>query len=131
MRDLQFAEALEGGERIAALLLLAGQSAHGRWQCLAAMAERLPLADASIDLVWSNAMLHWSADVAAVQNRLIALTRPSGGGRGDGWYGPVTAATVRAFQGSNGLPVTGRVDEATWNLLFSENARTFSASAIR
>ena len=28
MRDLQFAEALEGGERIAALLLLAGQSAH-------------------------------------------------------------------------------------------------------
>ncbi|WP_216328339.1 peptidoglycan-binding domain-containing protein [Deinococcus aestuarii] len=71
------------------------------------------------------------ADVAAVQNRLIALTRPSGGGRGDGWYGPVTAATVRAFQGSNGLPVTGRVDGATWNLLFSEAARTFPASAIR
>lgn len=67
----------------------------------------------------------------AVQNRLIALTRPSGGGRGDGWYGPVTAATVRAFQGANGLPVTGRVDEATWKLLFSEDARTFPASAIR
>ncbi|WP_102125545.1 peptidoglycan-binding domain-containing protein [Deinococcus planocerae] len=71
------------------------------------------------------------ADVEAVQNRLIALTRPSGGGRGDGWYGPVTAATVRAFQASNGLPVTGRVDQATWNLLFSGEARTFPASAIR
>lgn len=71
------------------------------------------------------------ADVAAVQNRLIALTRPSGGGRGDGWYGPVTAATVRAFQAANGLPVTGRVDRSTWTLLFSSGARPFPASAIR
>ncbi|MEF2279563.1 peptidoglycan-binding domain-containing protein [Deinococcus sp. YIM 134068] len=70
-------------------------------------------------------------DVEALQNRLIALTRPSGGGRGDGWYGPITAATVRAFQAANGLPVTGRVDRATWDALFSENARTFAASTIR
>lgn len=70
-------------------------------------------------------------DVVAVQNRLIALTRPSGGGRGDGWYGPVTAATVRAFQAANGLPVTGRVDGATWASLFSERAKSFPASAIR
>lgn len=71
------------------------------------------------------------ADVRAVQNRLIALTRPSGGGQGDGWYGPVTAATVRAFQEANGLPVTGRVDRATWELLFSSSAKTFAASSVR
>lgn len=71
------------------------------------------------------------ADVRAVQDRLIALTRPSGGGRGDGWYGPVTAATVRAFQSANGLPVTGRVDRATWDTLFSTRARTFAADSIR
>ncbi|MDL2342708.1 peptidoglycan-binding domain-containing protein [Deinococcus sp. MIMF12] len=70
------------------------------------------------------------ADVRAVQDRLIALTRPSGGGRGDGWYGPVTAATVRAFQTANSLPVTGTVDRATWTRLFNEQARTFAASSI-
>ncbi|MFC4639917.1 peptidoglycan-binding domain-containing protein [Deinococcus hohokamensis] len=67
------------------------------------------------------------ADVRAVQNRLIALTIGSAGGQGDGWYGPVTAATVRAFQAANGLPVTGRVDRATWALLFSAAARAFTA----
>ncbi|MFC4424715.1 peptidoglycan-binding domain-containing protein [Deinococcus navajonensis] len=67
------------------------------------------------------------ADVRAVQNRLIALTLNSSGGQGDGWYGPVTAATVRAFQTANGLPVTGRVDRSTWNLLFSPAARPFTA----
>lgn len=71
------------------------------------------------------------ADVRAAQDRLIALTRPSGGGRGDGWYGPVTTATVRAFQAANALPVTGQVDRTTWNTLFSARARTLAASSIR
>ena len=70
-------------------------------------------------------------DVLAVQNRLIALTQPSGGGRGDGYFGPVTAATVRAFQAANGLGVTGRVDRATWDVLFSAAAKPLKASAIR
>ncbi|ANE42505.1 peptidoglycan-binding domain-containing protein [Deinococcus puniceus] len=70
-------------------------------------------------------------DVLAVQNRLIALTQPSGGGRGDGYFGPVTAATVRAFQAANGLGVTGRVDRATWDVLFSAGAKPFKASSIR
>ncbi|MFB9991689.1 peptidoglycan-binding protein [Deinococcus oregonensis] len=70
-------------------------------------------------------------DVRAVQNRLIALTLPSSGGRGDGYFGPVTAATVRAFQGANGLGVTGQVDRATWNILFSASAKPFRANAIR
>jgi hypothetical protein len=70
-------------------------------------------------------------DVLAVQNRLIALTQPSSGGRGDGYFGPVTAATVRAFQAANGLGVTGQVDRATWDVLFSAAAKPFKAGAIR
>ncbi|THF83624.1 peptidoglycan-binding protein [Deinococcus sp. KSM4-11] len=65
-------------------------------------------------------------DVLAVQNRLISLMRPARPGRGDGWFGPVTAATVRAFQGANGLPVTGKVDRATWDALFSASARPYT-----
>lgn len=67
------------------------------------------------------------ADVRAVQNRLISLLRPRREGQGDGWFGPVTAQTVRDFQAANDLPVTGRVDRATWNLLFSAGAKTFQA----
>ncbi|GHF38990.1 hypothetical protein HNQ07_001801 [Deinococcus metalli] len=67
------------------------------------------------------------ADVLAVQNRLISLMRPARPGRGDGWFGPVTAAAVRAFQGANGLPVTGTVDRATWDSLFSPGARPYAA----
>lgn len=33
----------------------------------------------------------------------------------DGIYGPQTEASVRAFQSAAGLPVTGCVDEETWN----------------
>lgn len=66
------------------------------------------------------------SDVVAVQNRLISLMRPRPAGRGDGWYGPITAATVRAFQKANGLIPTGRVDQRTWDALFSPAAKTFS-----
>ncbi|WP_235692871.1 peptidoglycan-binding domain-containing protein [Deinococcus aquaedulcis] len=66
------------------------------------------------------------ADVLAVQNRLIALMRPARSGKGDGWYGPVTANTVKAFQTSAGLPASGRVDRATWDALFSASAKPFT-----
>ena len=69
-------------------------------------------------------------DVLAVQNRLIALLRPARPGRGDGWYGPVTAQTVRVFQKANGLPVTGVVDRMTWERLFSAQAQGFDAPTI-
>lgn len=65
-------------------------------------------------------------DVLAVQNRLIRLMRPVRPGQGDGWFGPVTAEAVRAFQAASDLPVTGRVNRATWDRLFSPDARTFS-----
>ena len=32
----------------------------------------------------------------------------------DGIFGPATEAVVRTFQGDNGLPVTGIVNEPTW-----------------
>lgn len=72
------------------------------------------------------------ADVRAVQNRLIRLTSGGqGSAQGDGWYGPVTTATVRAFQRANGLAASGRVDRATWDALFSATARPFQASDVR
>ena len=71
-------------------------------------------------------------DVRAAQNRLIALTLGgqggSKGGQGDGWYGPNTAKTVRDFQSANQLKVTGVIDRATWNALFSPDARKFRAA---
>lgn len=68
-------------------------------------------------------------DVLAVQNRLITLMLPARPGQGDGWYGPVTAQTVRVFQRANGLPVTGVVDRVTWERLFSVRAQRFDAPA--
>jgi peptidoglycan hydrolase-like protein with peptidoglycan-binding domain len=38
-------------------------------------------------------------------------------GKVDGFYGPDTEAAVKAFQKDNGLPVTGKFDEATVNAI--------------
>lgn len=38
----------------------------------------------------------------------------------DGIYGPETTLAVRDFQVRNGLPVTGEVDYATWQMIFTE-----------
>ena len=67
-------------------------------------------------------------DVLAAQTRLIALTLGGKGGKGDGWYGPNTAKTVRDFQSANSLRVTGVIDRATWNKLFSPDAKKFKAA---
>lgn len=37
----------------------------------------------------------------------------------DGIYGRQTAASVRAFQQAAGLPITGKVDEATWRSIIT------------
>lgn len=36
----------------------------------------------------------------------------------DGYYGSATAEGVRQFQQEEGLPITGRVDAATWDALY-------------
>lgn len=51
-----------------------------------------------------------SVSVERVQARL--------GLKADGWFGPVTAAAVRAFQKANGLVVDGVVGPVTWAALF-------------
>lgn len=45
----------------------------------------------------------------------------------DGMFGPATAASVRAFQQSEGLPQTGAVDRATWDALYSRYASIIAA----
>ena len=42
----------------------------------------------------------------------------------DGIYGPATSEAVTVFQRSQGLPETGIVDEATWNVLYSQYTST-------
>ncbi len=46
--------------------------------CLCADLERLPLADASIDLIYSNAALQWSNDPEATFTELRRVLRPGG-----------------------------------------------------
>lgn len=45
---------------------------------LCACAEKLPLDDNSIDLVFSNMMIHWSTDVAQVFKEIQRVLRPGG-----------------------------------------------------
>ena len=47
----------------------------------------------------------------------------------DGVFGTDTEKAVRAFQQRDGLPVTGRVDQATWELLCACCAREKKAHA--
>jgi len=57
--------------------------------------------------------------VTAVQRRLntVLKLRPKRRVVVDGVYGKSTRLTVRRFQTRNGLPVTGRIDRATWEAL--------------
>ncbi len=64
--------------------------------------------------------------VDAVQQRLVDLNAVAPGNRADfvdNQLGPITARAIRAFQGANDLPATGRLDEATATALFSDNAQ--------
>ncbi|TSA87253.1 peptidoglycan-binding protein [Deinococcus detaillensis] len=68
------------------------------------------------------------SDVLAAQNRLIALTLGGKGGVGDGWYGPNTSKAVSDFQTANALKASGVLDKATWDALFSPDAKKFKAA---
>lgn len=45
----------------------------------------------------------------------------------DGYFGPETTQAVKAFQQFYGLPVTGVVDEATWNLMVEAYASALAS----
>jgi len=59
-------------------------------------------------------------DVLDVQNCLIKLGFDPG--LTDGWYGPMSAAAVEAYQLSRGLQSDGVVGTDTWQAIFSECA---------
>lgn len=44
----------------------------------------------------------------------------------DGIYGEETISAVKAFQEDDGLPITGEVDEATWNALVASYYATLA-----
>ncbi len=46
--------------------------------CICGDLERLPIADASIDLIYSNAALQWSNDLEATFRELLRVLRPGG-----------------------------------------------------
>ena len=59
-----------------------------------------------------------AGELVAEAQRSLNVALPAGGQVGvDGEFGPATAAAVRRFQGSVGLPETGQVDAATWRAL--------------
>lgn len=65
-----------------ALPMLTQARRRGRWlrkpRCVCADAERLPFADASFDLVFSNLMLQWCVDIEATFRELQRVLRPGG-----------------------------------------------------
>jgi len=65
-----------------ALNMVREASRRGSWlnrpRCLCADAEALPLADGSVDLVFSNATLQWCTDVEHTFGELLRVLRPGG-----------------------------------------------------
>ncbi len=65
-----------------ALNMLAEARRRGSWlnrpRCLCADAESLPLADGSVDLVFSNATLQWCTDLERTFRELLRVLRPGG-----------------------------------------------------
>lgn len=65
--------------------------------------------------------------VAQLQERLMILYY-MGEDEPTSLYGATTEQSVRLFQKKNGLPETGITDEATYDLLFSDQAKVYSVS---
>ncbi len=60
---------------------------------------------------------------------MVAALQKGVGIESDGIFGPITQNAVKAFQRRAGLPVTGVVDPATWQALFSGTAAQGTASS--
>ena len=59
-------------------------------------------------------------EIIKIQERLIELNYYSG--TADGSFGSMTEDAIRAFQGENGIEVSGEANEYTMNVLFSDDA---------
>ena len=70
-----------------------------------------------------------AVDVQKAQQRLAALSYPLGSA--DGKIGPLTRSAVRDFQDAMGEPVTGNLDQRTYDLLMSDSALKRPVSAER
>ncbi len=85
-----------------ALPMLRHARRHGRWlrrpRCVCADAERLPFADDSFDLVFSNLMMQWCVDLDATFAELRRVIRP-GGLLLFSSFGPDTLKELRAAWG--------------------------------
>ncbi|MEY6434090.1 malonyl-ACP O-methyltransferase BioC [Thioalkalicoccus limnaeus] len=72
---------------------------RGRWGrrplCLCADAERLPLADGCVDLIFSNAMFQWCNDLERTFGECLRVLRP-GGALLFSTFGPDTLKELRA-----------------------------------
>ncbi len=65
-----------------ALAMLTRARCRGSWfnrpRCICADAESLPIADATVDLVFSNATLQWCNDLPGTFGELLRVLRPGG-----------------------------------------------------
>ena len=70
-----------------------------------------------------------TVDVAAAQKRLADLSYPVGGV--DGNIGPLTRSAIRDFQDAMEMPVTGQLDQKTYDALMSDKALKRPVSSQR
>ncbi|MDX1625062.1 MAG: malonyl-ACP O-methyltransferase BioC [Wenzhouxiangellaceae bacterium] len=97
---------------VAVPMLHEARAQAGRWrrrfERVAGDAEALPLADGSVDLLYSNLMLQWCDDVAGVLNAFRRVLRP-GGLLLVSTFGPDTLRELReAFRDADDRPHTSR-----------------------
>lgn len=91
------------------------KSINGGYNGLADRERYLKLAKAAI-----AGQPQGGIDVKAAQKRLAALSYPLGSF--DGRIGPLTRSAIRDFQDASGLPITGDLDQNTYDELMSEAA---------
>lgn len=115
--QLRYPEALPLAVDFALPMLEVVQSRAGWWErlrgkaprCINADVQGLPLATGSLDLVWSNLMLHWLPDPAALQAALAEIHRvlAEGGLLHFALLGPDTLKELRGAARQVGADWTG------------------------
>ncbi|MEU8274899.1 peptidoglycan-binding domain-containing protein [Microbispora bryophytorum] len=73
---------------------------------------------------WPGRVLEYDPDESMMFGEDVRVWQAKLAKRGwkidvDSWYGPKSAAVCRGYQKGTGLPVTGKVDRATWDMTWS------------